>query len=1321
MASDSSFISFGGANSGFQVGVNHGTILNSFRDQEVSEGALRQFYMVPFSRNSNFVADEEILDQIQKLSTPGSRTALVGLGGIGKTQVALEYCYRVRDQSPDTSVFWVHASSAARFQQSYRELAGYNRIPHRADPDANIFKLVHDWISDKQERWILVLDNVDDDTLYPLSGKNQEDNVVDEFDASKTPLEAYIPSSDYGSIIITTRSMRAALRTTEYRNIILIGEMKQSAAHTLLKNMLGSKTKDEEAIILLQQLGHHPLAIAQAASYIRTQSPLMSISKYLELFQKSEHEQTELLSQEAGFLHRDWDQSKSVLTTWQITFDYLQQIAPSAVELLSLMSFFDPDGFTENLLRSQSDENQSSFETRKDSDSDDHDLYYWSFEKDLFLLRDYSLVSIQASGKIFTMHRLIQLAVKTWLRNQNQSEIWKTKFIDNLCREFSLEDFDSWEKSQSLFPHVKVAMSQRPTIDSSRLKWATLLQKGALYSSMIGSTVDMRQMAEKAFEARVELLGSDDLETMDSAMTITRAYILESQWNKAEELAKRLVSDYSHLLGEEHPVMLKVTTYLALTYWYQGRWQEAELLNLKVLKIQERILGEEHLDTVTSLSNLALTHWNQGRWQEAALLHSRVLEIRRKVLGPNHPDTLTSMSNLATTYWNQGRWHDAEILGKDVLDIRIRLLGREHADTLTSMNNLASVYRNQGRLAEAESLSVQVLETYQHLQGREHQNTLGSMNNLASDYRNQGRWSEAEALQKQVLKSHEKVLGLDHPDTLNSMANLAAVYRNQGRWGEAEALQLRVLEKSQRILGPMHPDVLMSQNDLALIYKDQGRLNEAVEILLQVTESQTIQLGRKHPDTLFAMGNLASIFFDQSRWKDAESLLTETLQMGREVLGPDHPSVLSNMNALAVNHRSQGKIDDAEQMQLMVMHARQRTLGPEHPDTLNSMEDLALLLFDKGQREEAENLERKVKQIRVKIFGERHPDTTKAIDLLGKFSQKRTSNKTSDYEDSDSDLSDSGSIITTFSLAGGASSNSSFDQPIFISGVDILSASLLRNTHFQELCKSALLEKRYPRAKVHRNLTKLLRLFSSHLGRETQAKDHMNVIQFVQRASFHIASRILQSPEIVGPSGLKESNLSQLSQETAKARIDEYFKSQRNQVGLASNQQTSEERSSANPLPEPRGVERAESDSDEYSSLDGLDEQEAQDQTIGDNFHIVEEFLFRTTAFPTMEREFFDFVFPSFRSIMMRWISKQRGSGAFTQKQLQNLEAIVSELQHITPDRISFSLQDTSSAVNKIKGRWERFTGETWDWWPLAPYMRPLARGEARLHWNCVS
>ena len=149
-----------------------------------------------------------------------------------------------------------------------------------------------------------------------------------------------------------------------------------------------------------------------------------------------------------------------------------------------------------------------------------------------------------------------------------------------------------------------------------------------------------------------------------------------------------------------------------------------------------------------------------------------------------------------------------------------------------------------------------------------------------------------------------------------------------------------------------------------------------------------------------------------------------------------------------------------------------------------------------------------------------------------------------------------------------------------------------------------------------------------------------------------------------------------------------------------------------------RDVEQVESDLEEDLSPDELD---VPEQTMVDDLQKVEKFLFKTNAFQVMERELFDFVFPSFRFEMMRWISKERLSGKLSHKQLRDLEVIVSELQHIAPDQISLSLQNTPSLTNNIKGKWEEFTGETWDWGLLEPYVRPLVKGEARLHWICVS
>ncbi|KAJ5765679.1 kinesin [Penicillium odoratum] len=1224
-------ISFGGSNAGFQVGVNNGFINPTFHMPSGDDDSpLNPNVSIPFSRNTQFIADQFILDQLhEKLSVPGSKAALVGMGGVGKSQLALEYCYQILDRSPDTRVFWVCASNTARLEQSYRDLADFLRIPHRSQPDTNIFQLVQNWIQDWKQNWVLILDDImNGDILRTSPPAANEDGTNDEYNALKSIFRSFESRDIRGTILMTTRN-REISRSIDKCNTIQVNTMSEPLALALLENLLlESAFMQNEAKMLIRAAGYHPLTIVHVARCIISRYSLFEATRFLEILQ--EHQRNSLS-------HEVDSPPTGFRSAIRISFDNLQDTCPASMNLLFLMSFFDPNGFTKSLLKRSSNE--------VDRNADD------TFESDFYMLKKNSLVVIGKNRQTFFIHELLQHEIKIRLEEHGQIEQWRKQFVINLSREFPTIGLDTGnrKKCQSLFPHLKAAMAQLPNSSSeeSLLEWAELLQKGAQYATVIGGTLDMKEMARKAMEVRERLLGQDDQKTMDSCMTLIRAYILERELKRAENLAESLIPRSTRALGAENRTSLTAMDYLALIKWHQGHWQEAEVLNLKVLGIRKERFGPEHLDTVTSMNNLGLTYWNQGRWQEAESLQSRILEVRRQSLGPNNPDTLTSMNNLATTYWNQGRWRDAEILGKEVLDARVDLLGPQHPDTLTSMNNLALVYRDQGRLVDAEALSVQVLESYVNLQGRGHQNTLGSMENLASNYRNQGRWTEAQALQTEVLKAREKLFGHNHPDTLTSLTNLATTYWNEGRFEDAERLQKRALQTSQNLFGREHPDVLSRMSDLALTYQSQVRMAEAEELLLRVLKSQKAQLGQEHPDTLHCMRKLASIYLEQGQLDTAESLQVDALARGEKVLGMDHPTVLSNMNALASIYRSQGRLDDAEDILSRAMGSYQRVLGPEHPETVNSMENLALIAFGKQEWNKAETLERMVKNIRMKIFREDHPETLKAIKLLNQFARQNLAEEKFNLDDSLSDFSDSGSVISSFSYTASVSTNPTLDQPIAMTGVEVLTASLLKNENFQNLCKSALLERQIPRGRVHRNLRRLLRLFASHLGQGAQAGEHANTIKFVRSASSRIASRILQSPGIVNIPGAVYSTLDILKWPAPGPRL----KSPPN----------------AETLDELSRIEEVESESESGMSEDEFEVQEA---TILDDIQRLEDFLFTSNAFQVMERKFFDFVYPSLRSKLMKWITKERRLKRFTPELLRDLEVVVSELQHIAVDQI---------------------------------------------------
>ena len=167
-------------------------------------------------------------------------------------------------------VFWVHASNAARFEQSYREVANLVEIPEWKNPQINIFKLVHDWLHDeRQGNWILILDNIDDvQFLMQADPFIQKSQASDNEEGSSLRLLDYIPQSPNGSILITTRTKSAALRLVEEHEVIPVNPLDEPDAVTLLEKKLGDLADRRDLAALAQELEFMPLAIVQAAAYL---------------------------------------------------------------------------------------------------------------------------------------------------------------------------------------------------------------------------------------------------------------------------------------------------------------------------------------------------------------------------------------------------------------------------------------------------------------------------------------------------------------------------------------------------------------------------------------------------------------------------------------------------------------------------------------------------------------------------------------------------------------------------------------------------------------------------------------------------------------------------------------------------------------------------------------------------------------------------------------------------------------------------------------------------------------------------------------------
>ncbi|RYP78486.1 hypothetical protein DL771_000439 [Monosporascus sp. 5C6A] len=793
-------------------------------------------WSVPLPRNHHFVGRSSQLHELEA-SLFGEKhcfkIAVIGLGGVGKTQIVLELVYRTREKRPECSVFWISATNMENVQQAYLRIAQQLRIPQSEDKKEDVSELVQHYLSQENAgQWLLVLDSADDLDMW-----------LEKSDSStkSTRLIDSLPRSDKGSIVFTSRSRKAASKFA-HGNVIHVAEMDEEAATLVLRNSLVNREvlNDGPTVMqLLQLLTFLPLAIVQAAAYINEND--MSLAEYVSLFDDREENIIEVLSEDFEDEGRYRDLKNPIATTWLISFEQIRVRDSLAVDYLSFMSCIDPKAVPQSLLPPA--------QTKKNAIDA------------IGTLRAYSFITKRPADQSFDLHRLVHLATRNWLRQNDTLAKWTGKAAARLVSVFPDASYGNRSLWRVYFPHARYVLASNPPEGIKD----RLLEKFGLCLLHDGRYIEAEDIFLQLIGTRKSLLGQEHPSTLASMGNLASTFWSQERCKEAEELVVQVMEIQKRVLGHEHPSTLTNMANAALTFMNQGRLQEAKKLIVQAVETFERVFGREDPSTLTCISFLARIYSYQGQWQKAQELEMQVVEMRKKVFGQEHPDTLTSMADLASTYENQGRWKEAEELEVQVMEIRKKVLGQEHSDTLTSMANLASTYGNQGRWKEAEKLEVEVIDTQRRVLEQEHPDTLTSIANLTSMYRNQGRWKEAEELFIQMIETQKRVLGQEHPFTLNSMANLASTYRNQGRWKEAEQLCVQVMESRKRVLGQEHPDMLNSMAHLAATYKNQGRWKEAEELGERVMEIQKRLLRCEHPSTVTSMANLAGTYRGQGR------------------------------------------------------------------------------------------------------------------------------------------------------------------------------------------------------------------------------------------------------------------------------------------------------------------------------------------------------------------------------------------------------------------------------------------------------------------------
>lgn len=322
--------------------------------QPISSKVTNPLQTVPFERNPRFTGRETELAKLEAqlfASHHTSTWAITGLGGIGKTQLVLEFLYRTQAKQPDCVVLWIPAASRESLHQGYAAVARQLNIPGCADKDADIEVLVQNHLSNLEVgRWLLVFDNADDISLWTtVSASSSQKTKPIQQDGR---LIDRLPRNKRGCIMFTTRDRKLATKLAG-PNVISVTEIGREAAVELFGNYLGDSNlvsdQGQHVARLLEELTHLPLAIVQAATYINENG--ITIAEYLQLLDEKEEEVINLLSADFEDHGRYRDVKNPITTTWLISFEQIKKHDQLAAEYLSFMACIHPKDIPQSLLR----------------------------------------------------------------------------------------------------------------------------------------------------------------------------------------------------------------------------------------------------------------------------------------------------------------------------------------------------------------------------------------------------------------------------------------------------------------------------------------------------------------------------------------------------------------------------------------------------------------------------------------------------------------------------------------------------------------------------------------------------------------------------------------------------------------------------------------------------------------------------------------------------------------------------------------------------------------------------------------------------------